>query len=62
MVMANAVRRSNALNQYSGDRNALKYYEVLVHAGFMAAFIDMLQLLVFGTVTFFVFTFILYYQ
>lgn len=50
MVMANCVRRSNAVNHYSepGAR-PLVYKEAKVYPGFMAAFVETVQLLVLGT-------------
>jgi short subunit dehydrogenase-like uncharacterized protein len=46
MVMANCVRRSNAINNYS---TKLVYKEAAVHPSFMAAFITQVGFLVFGT-------------
>lgn len=47
MVMANCIKRSNALNKYSGS-GTLKYYEALVHANFMAGFNDLISMLFLG--------------
>ena len=48
-VMANCVRRSNAVNNYSAK---LVYSEATVYASFMAGFIAILQLVVLGTALF----------
>jgi short subunit dehydrogenase-like uncharacterized protein len=48
MVMANCVKRSNALNHYSGS-GTLNYYEAKVYPNFMAGVIENVSMLVFGT-------------
>jgi|EP01049_Picozoa_sp_SAG25_P005685 short subunit dehydrogenase-like uncharacterized protein len=46
MVMANAVRRSNALNRYS---KKLIYAEAKVYPNFFAGFVDVFTMMIFGT-------------
>lgn len=48
MVMANCVRRSNAVNNYSGD-GKLKYYEAKVYPSLVAGICNMIYMVVFGT-------------
>lgn len=48
-VMSNCVRRSNAVNNYS---NKLVYREAEVYPSFMAGFVSVLRLIVFGTALF----------
>ena len=48
MVMANCIRRSNAVNQYSGD-NKLRYYEGRIYPSFFAGFVDLVYMIIFGT-------------
>jgi short subunit dehydrogenase-like uncharacterized protein len=48
MVMTNCVRRSNAVNQYSGA-GKLSYFEGRVFPSFAAAFVDLVNMVVFGT-------------
>lgn len=52
-VMINCVRRSNAINGYSGDpmgeKSGLKYYEAAVYPSFLAALFDFQFMVVFGT-------------
>eukprot|EP00981_Chlorochromonas_danica_P011248 scaffold3825_cov179-Ochromonas_danica.AAC.5 len=50
MVMANCVRRSHVLNQYS---DKLIYREAAVQPSFMAAYVQYVGLLIFGTALFF---------
>jgi short subunit dehydrogenase-like uncharacterized protein len=43
-VMANCVKRSNAVNNYSGANTRLKYYEAMIFPNFMAGFIHYMGL------------------